>query len=111
MRKQQAALKKAAAGERALPTCPFCRCEFYLTETQDQIDRHLASCGHKAAPTSAVVSQSTPIPQSMSSSLVIGIKGGDLGGIVAAVEEMAGRGMRPTVVLCDRVMQALCVSK
>ncbi|CAN0000443.1 unnamed protein product [Scytosiphon promiscuus] len=106
LKRQQLALKKEAAGERALPTCPFCRCEFYLTETQDQIDRHLASCGPRPA-ASAVVSTSTPMPPSLSSSLVIGLRGDDLGSLVAAVAELSARGLRPTVTLCDRAMQAL----
>ncbi|CAN0482312.1 unnamed protein product, partial [Ectocarpus sp. 8 AP-2014] len=89
-RKQQAALQKEAAEERALPKCPFCGSEFYVTETQDQIDRHLSSCGAKrAAATSTSVADrsSTPMAPSLSSSLVIGLKGEDLGSLVGSVAE------------------------
>lgn len=112
-RKQQAALQKEAAEERALPKCPFCGSEFYVTETQDQIDRHLSSCGaKKAAATSAsVADRSTPMAPSLSSSLVIGLKGEDLGSLVGSVAEFGARGVRPTGTFCDRAMQALCNSK
>lgn len=51
------------------------------------------------------------MPPSFASSLVIGLKGEDLGSLVAAVEEFAARGMRPTVALCDRVMQTVYPSR
>lgn len=111
IKKQQAAQKKEAAGQRALPTCPFCCCEFYATETQDEIDRHFSSCASRPKPTTAVVATSTPMPASMTSSLMIGLKGEDLGSLVAAVAEFAARGVRPTVPFCDRIMQEIFKSR
>eukprot|EP00752_Nemacystus_decipiens_P006657 g5985.t1 len=111
IKKQEAAQKKEAAQQRALPTCPFCHCEFYITETQYEIDRHLSSCASRPKPTTVVVSKSTPMPTSLSSSLMIGLKGEDLGSLVASVEEFAARGFRPTVPFCDRVMQEIFSSR
>ncbi|CAN0335853.1 unnamed protein product [Ectocarpus sp. 12 AP-2014] len=48
---------------------------------------------------------------SLSSSLVIGLKGEDLGSLVGSVAEFGARGVRPTGTFCDRAMQALCNSK
>lgn len=42
---------------------------------------------------------------------MISLKGDDLGSLVCTVEEFAARGVRPTVALCDRTMQAIFSSK
>lgn len=130
--KKQAALKREAAEERELPTCPICCCVFYITESPEAVDAHLTSCSRKAAAaaaaaeageeatvaavgstgqTAAVVAISSPMPMSLSSTMVIGLDGSDLGSLDAAVEELAVRGMRPTVALCDRAMQGMLKSR
>lgn len=111
IKKQQAAQKKEAAEQRALPTCPFCCCEFYVTETQADIDRHLSSCASRPKPTTALVATSTPMPASLSSSMTIGLKGEELGSLMASMAEFAARGVRPTVALCDRIMQEVYKSR
>eukprot|EP00903_Cladosiphon_okamuranus_P015361 g14187.t1 len=109
--KKQKAAQKETADQRALPTCPFCCCEFYATDTQDEIDRHFSSCASRPKPTTAVVATSTPMPASLTSSLIVGIKGDELGTLVAAVAEFAARGMRPRVPFLDRIMQEIFKSR
>ena len=187
---KQAALSRQteAAEEREQPTCPICRCEFYATESPEQVDAHLTSCSRKAAAAAAAaveaaataeaaaaaaatagstdvnansaivnlsstgstrsmgntdsVSSSTnvnmnmnmraagvtnntataaaaaaaaaadsPMPMALSSALMIGLKGEDLGGLVSAVEEVVASGVRPTTALIDRAMQQIIKSR
>lgn len=51
------------------------------------------------------------MPPSLSSSLVIGLKGDELSIVVSTVAEFAARRVRPTVAFCDRTMQAIFSSK
>ena len=173
--------KKKDAEEREQPTCPICRCEFYATESPEQVDAHLTSCSRKAAAAEAEAAAATavataestgtnvvagsmelnrssntdidgvnignanmnnlsnvnsvgmnagtatatnkviaaataaatgaPMPMVLSNALVIGLRGGGLESLVAAVEELVSSGMRPTEALCDRAMQQLIKSR
>ena len=136
--KKQAALKREAAAERGRTTCPFCGSEFYSTEPRELINAHLATCSRKAAqeaasaeveerePRSAAVGGIDTKPartssavrgggavmtKTLSSALSIDMKSGDFGSLAAVVEELAARGVRPTVALCDRAMQEMLESR
>lgn len=132
---------KAAARKRAikvregdLPSCPTCCCTFYPTEKPEAVDAHLSACSRWAASEAeeakkgstqqeevlaasnrvGKVSMATAIgshmPPSFSSNLAVGLRGVEYESVVA-VEELAARGLRPTVALCDRVMQEMLKSR
>lgn len=133
--KPRAAARKHSmkAGEGDLPSCPNCCCSFYPTEQAEAVDAHLAACSRRAASEAAEatkgsteqevpaarntvgrVTMATAIgshmPPSFSSSLAVGLRGSEYESVVA-VEEFAARGLRPTVALCDRVMQEMLKSR
>ena len=49
--------------------------------------------------------------KTLSSALSSVMNSGDFGSLATVVEELAARGVRPTVALCDRVMQEMLESR
>lgn len=64
-----------------------------------------------AAEVVAVATSSSPMSPPFARTLMFQLDGADIGSVAAAAEEMAARGVRPTVALCDRVMQEMLKSR